>query len=108
MFEPYPGSTLDRLMTYRRLGVNEAAGVGLLKMLGWSGFVGCDSISSGRFPPVARSSRSVSLVEEGRGGWMKAKQWMGVLKQSFTEFGEDKVLRLSAALSYYAIFSIAP
>src|ERR1051325_5454300 len=39
---------------------------------------------------------------------MKAKKWMGVLKQSFTEVGEDKVVRLSAALAYYAIFSIAP
>ena len=31
-----------------------------------------------------------------------------ILKQTFSEFSEDKVLRLSAALSYYSIFSIGP
>jgi membrane protein len=31
-----------------------------------------------------------------------------VFKGAFHEFGEDKVLRLSAALAYYALFSLAP
>ena len=31
-----------------------------------------------------------------------------LLKETFTAWSEDKVLRLSAALAYYAIFSIAP
>jgi len=33
--------------------------------------------------------------------------WL-ILKATFSEFGQDKVLRLSAALAYYAIFSIGP
>ncbi|HVS29888.1 MAG TPA: YihY/virulence factor BrkB family protein [Thermoanaerobaculia bacterium] len=32
----------------------------------------------------------------------------GVFKQTLTEFGEDKVPRLGAALAYYTIFSLAP
>jgi len=39
---------------------------------------------------------------------MKIKTLPRVFKGAFTEFGEDKVLRLSAALAYYALFSIAP
>jgi membrane protein len=39
---------------------------------------------------------------------MNAKMWTQVFKGSYKEFGEDKVMRLSAALAYYAIFSIAP
>jgi len=39
---------------------------------------------------------------------MKIKTWGEVFKQSFSEFGEDKATRLSAALAYYSIFSIAP
>jgi len=35
------------------------------------------------------------------------KLWL-VLKGAFAEFSEDNVLRLSAALSYYSIFSIGP
>jgi membrane protein len=35
------------------------------------------------------------------------KIW-SILKGTFKEFGEDKVLRLSAALAYYAMFSIGP
>lgn len=35
------------------------------------------------------------------------KPWV-ILKGTFTEFGEDNVLRLSAALAYYSIFSIGP
>ena len=33
--------------------------------------------------------------------------WL-ILKQTFSDFMDDKVLKLSAALSYYTIFSIAP
>jgi membrane protein len=35
------------------------------------------------------------------------KLWL-ILKGTFAEFSEDNVLRLSAALAYYAIFSIGP
>lgn len=35
-------------------------------------------------------------------------KYVGVLKQTFQEFSEDKVPRLGAALAYYTIFSIGP
>ncbi len=35
-------------------------------------------------------------------------KYFGLLKQTFKEFGDDKVPRLGAALSYYTIFSMAP
>ena len=36
------------------------------------------------------------------------KKIWSILKGTFNEFGEDNVLRLSAALAYYAMFSIGP
>jgi membrane protein len=36
------------------------------------------------------------------------KKTLQVAKQTFSEFSEDNVLRLSAALAYYSIFSIGP
>ena len=39
---------------------------------------------------------------------MAKKSIWRILKQTFSEFGEDNVLRLSAALAYYSIFSIGP
>jgi membrane protein len=39
---------------------------------------------------------------------MSPKKFWQILKGTFTEFSEDNVLRLSAALAYYAIFSIGP
>ncbi|SFW38397.1 YihY/virulence factor BrkB family protein [Chitinophaga sancti] len=36
------------------------------------------------------------------------KKYWKILKQTFSDFMDDKVLKLSAALSYYTIFSIAP
>jgi membrane protein len=36
------------------------------------------------------------------------KKYLTMFKQTFTEFGEDKVPRLGAALAYYTIFSLAP
>jgi membrane protein len=39
---------------------------------------------------------------------MSPKKFWLILKGTFTEFSEDNVLRLSAALSYYSIFSIGP
>ena len=39
---------------------------------------------------------------------MAIKKLGKVFKGAFHEFGEDKVLRLSAALAYYALFSLAP
>src|SRR5262245_29761386 len=39
---------------------------------------------------------------------MKIKWAWRILKRTIAEFNEDNVLRLSAALAYYAIFSIGP
>src|SRR5581483_11573239 len=39
---------------------------------------------------------------------MRIKSLWSILKDTFNEFGEDRALRLSAALAYYAIFSIGP
>src|SRR2546429_7244817 len=39
---------------------------------------------------------------------MNLKKTWPILKSTFTEFGRDNVLRLSAALAYYAMFSIGP
>src|SRR5438874_472520 len=39
---------------------------------------------------------------------MNLKKAWPILKGTFNEFGEDRVLRLSAALAYYAMFSIGP
>src|SRR5215472_11687923 len=39
---------------------------------------------------------------------MNTKKGWAILKGTFKEFGEDNVLRLSAALAYYAVFSIGP
>jgi membrane protein len=36
------------------------------------------------------------------------KKYLGLLRQTFTEFGQDKAPRLGAALAYYTIFSMAP
>lgn len=36
------------------------------------------------------------------------KKYLAVFKETFKEFGEDKVPRLGAALAYYTIFSIGP
>jgi membrane protein len=39
---------------------------------------------------------------------MSLKSYWTILKDTVKEFGEDNVLRLSAALAYYSIFSIGP
>ncbi len=39
---------------------------------------------------------------------MAITSWWKVLRQSISEFGDDQITQLSAALSYYAIFSIGP
>src|SRR5262249_27059810 len=39
---------------------------------------------------------------------MKLKRIWSILKGTFTEFGKDNVLRHSAALAYYSMFSIGP
>jgi membrane protein len=36
------------------------------------------------------------------------KKYLGIFKQTITEFSQDKVPRLGAALAYYTIFSLAP
>jgi membrane protein len=38
----------------------------------------------------------------------KGKKVLGLLKTTFNDWMEDKALRLSAAMAYYAVFSIAP
>jgi membrane protein len=38
----------------------------------------------------------------------RAKSWLGLFRGAFTDFMDDKALRLSAALAYYSLFSIAP
>jgi len=40
--------------------------------------------------------------------WLGEKEWFRFLKQLGLEFKEDAVPRMSAALSYYTIFSLAP
>ncbi len=37
-----------------------------------------------------------------------SNRWVNMLKLSFNDWMEDKALRLSAALAYYSIFSLAP
>ncbi len=39
---------------------------------------------------------------------MTAKKLLGIGKQTFKCFGEDKAMRLASSLAYYAIFSIGP
>lgn len=39
---------------------------------------------------------------------MTARDWLGVVKRTFSEWSDDRAPRLGAALAYYAIFSIAP
>jgi membrane protein len=39
---------------------------------------------------------------------MKFKLAPAIFKNTFTEFGEDKAMRLGAALAYYSVFSLAP
>lgn len=39
---------------------------------------------------------------------MKAKDIVGLFKQTFQEWQEDKASRLAAALAYYTVFSLAP
>jgi membrane protein len=34
--------------------------------------------------------------------------WVGLIRQTFSEFGEDEGTRLAAALSYYTVFSLPP
>lgn len=38
----------------------------------------------------------------------RVKSWTDLFRNAFTAFNEDKALRLSAALAYYSLFSIAP
>jgi membrane protein len=43
-----------------------------------------------------------------RGSVFNPKNLFAVLKETASEFGEDKAPRLSAALAYYTVFSLAP
>src|SRR6185295_398220 len=70
------------------------------RTLGWTG------------PIAGRGGRSYVRREEsfGKGyiNFMNAKSIGKILKCTVSEFGEDNVLRLSAALAYYAMFSLGP
>ncbi len=39
---------------------------------------------------------------------MGFKKYFGLLKEAFTEFGADNVVKLSASLAYYTVFAIGP
>ena len=39
---------------------------------------------------------------------MSGKDIIGLLKETYQEFNEDKAPRLGAALAYYMLFSLAP
>ncbi|MEG0698019.1 MAG: YhjD/YihY/BrkB family envelope integrity protein, partial [Algoriella sp.] len=36
------------------------------------------------------------------------KFYFNILKQTVLEFGEDRIMKLSASLTYYALFSLSP
>ena len=36
------------------------------------------------------------------------KFYFNILKQTIVEFGEDRIMKLSASLTYYALFSLSP
>jgi membrane protein len=56
-------------------------------------------------PGEISQERSEKISPERPG---KIKAYWQILKLTFSDFMDDKVLKLSAALSYYTIFSIAP
>jgi membrane protein len=51
-----------------------------------------------------------AVPESGLHGqsFMKTENTWGMLKETFSEWSEDKASRLAAALAYYTVFSIAP
>jgi membrane protein len=63
---------------------------------------------SSHIAPLARCVGDATIFSAFGGSVMKVKNLGRVFKEAFHEFGEDKVLRLSAALAYYALFSLAP
>ena len=40
--------------------------------------------------------------------WFQPRAWWALLKETFTQWGDDRVPRLGAALAYYTVFSIVP
>jgi membrane protein len=46
-----------------------------------------------------------TILEPGHRG---VRAWLEIFKQAFSDFVDDYALRLSAALAYYSIFSLAP
>src|SRR5436190_1235419 len=59
--------------------------------------------------PLALKSASGTFREgAATSRLMNIKSGFNILKGTIKEFAEDNVLRLSAALAYYAIFSIGP
>src|SRR5204863_6798524 len=58
--------------------------------------------------PSCGPSKWQRQIQSRRFALMPIKKLGKVFKGAYNEFGEDKVLRLSAALAYYALFSLAP
>lgn len=67
----------------------------------------CDSGAADRLIPIFARSGHDHLVSM-RLRTLPLRTWPGLLKQAFSDFTEDRALRLSAALAYYSGFSIAP
>lgn len=38
----------------------------------------------------------------------RLKFWINIAKQTATEFGEDRIMKMSASLTYYTLFSLSP
>jgi membrane protein len=59
-------------------------------------------------PPIFLQEAPALRQNIERNQNMKIKSVTNLFKETFKDFSEDKVLRLSAAMAYYAIFSIGP
>ena len=66
------------------------------------------SPSSAYSSPDARQAGGTGKPAGGGGGESKSKGYFQLLKDAFSEWSEDKVPRLSAALAFYTMLSIAP
>lgn len=57
---------------------------------------------------VRRESSSANGNQVTHAIMISFKNFITLMKESFSEFSKDNVLKLSAALSYYTVFSLAP
>ena len=58
--------------------------------------------------PTAAPTPSQPPVAEGRWAWARPQAFWGLLKATASEWSEDKVPRLGAALAFYSVLSLAP